>query len=50
MADRFSEITSAEEFVRLGQSEDPAEYDRSARAALPLPVWWDLVRNHPDMS
>jgi hypothetical protein len=49
MADRFSEITSVEEFIRLRQSEDPAEYNRSAWATLPLAVSWDLVRNHPDM-
>jgi hypothetical protein len=49
MADRFPEITSAEEFIRLRQSKDPAECNHSAWAALPLPVWRDLVRNHPDM-
>ncbi|MFC9498282.1 hypothetical protein [Streptomyces sp. NPDC056982] len=49
MADLFSEITSVEEFIRLRDSEDPEEYNRSAWATLPLPVWWDLVRNHPDM-
>ncbi|WP_405971377.1 hypothetical protein OG496_30590 [Streptomyces sp. NBC_00988] len=49
MADRFPEITSVQEFIRLRESEDPAEYNRSAWAAMPLPVWWDLVRNHPDM-
>ncbi|WP_326709444.1 hypothetical protein OG758_08705 [Streptomyces sp. NBC_01474] len=49
MADRFSEITSVEEFIRLRESEDPEEYNRSAWATLPLHVWWDLVRNHPDM-
>ncbi|WP_406407474.1 HEAT repeat domain-containing protein [Streptomyces sp. NBC_01643] len=49
MADRFPEITSVEEFIRLRQSEDPAEFKRSAWATLPLPVWWDLVRNHPDI-
>ncbi|MFE9866872.1 hypothetical protein ACFYPZ_29725 [Streptomyces sp. NPDC005506] len=50
MADRFPEITSAEEFIRLRQSEDPAEFKRSGWATLPLPVWWDLVRNHPDIE
>ncbi|WP_055590818.1 hypothetical protein [Peterkaempfera griseoplana] len=49
MPDRFPEITSVEEFIRLRLSEDPAEYDRSAWAAMPLPVWWELVRNHPEM-
>lgn len=49
MADRFPEITSVEEFIRLRESEDPAEYDRSAWATMPLSIWWELVRNHPDM-
>jgi len=45
MPDRFPEITSVEEFMRL--REDPAERDRSAWAAMPLPVWDGLVREHP---
>lgn len=47
--DRFPEIASVEEFIRLRRSENPAEYDRSARAALPLTVWWQLIREHPEM-
>ncbi|MEV7449663.1 hypothetical protein ACFY2D_10760 [Streptomyces nigra] len=50
MADRFPEITSVEEFVRLRESTDPAEYERSAWAAMPLPVWWSLLRERPDMN
>ncbi|TKA08347.1 hypothetical protein [Actinacidiphila oryziradicis] len=49
MPDRFPEITSVEEFIRLRLSEDPAERDRSAWAAMPLPVWKELLREHPDM-
>jgi hypothetical protein len=49
MADRLPEITSVEEFIRLRESKDPAEYNRSAWVTMPLPVWCDLVRNHPDM-
>ncbi|GGQ63101.1 hypothetical protein ACIRPJ_11570 [Streptomyces asoensis] len=49
MVDRFPEISSVEEFIRLRASEDPTEYNRSAWAPLPLAVWWDLVRNHPNM-
>ncbi|MEU6678552.1 hypothetical protein [Streptomyces sp. NPDC046925] len=49
MTDRFPEITSVEEFIRLRESEDPAEYERSAWAAMPLSVWWELVRDHPGM-
>jgi len=50
MADRFPEITSVEEFIRLRESTDPAEYERSAWAAMPLPVWWSLLRDRPDMN
>ncbi|MEV0480744.1 MULTISPECIES: hypothetical protein [unclassified Streptomyces] len=49
MSDRFPEITSVEEFIRLRLSEDPAERDRSAWAAMPMPAWDELVREHPDM-
>ncbi len=49
MAASYPEITSVGEYIRLRESEDPAEYSRSAWAAMPLPVWWDLARNHPDM-
>ncbi|MFD4737576.1 hypothetical protein ACFWNQ_09380 [Streptomyces virginiae] len=49
MVDRFPEIASVEEFIRLRRSEDPVECDRSAWAAMPLTVWWQLVREHPEM-
>ncbi|WP_030711369.1 HEAT repeat domain-containing protein [Streptomyces sp. NRRL F-2580] len=49
MAARYPEITSVEEFVRLRLSEDPAECERSAWASMPLSVWWQLVREHPEM-
>ncbi|MFF3678706.1 hypothetical protein ACFYYS_32650 [Streptomyces sp. NPDC002120] len=49
MSARHSEIASVEEFVRLRLSEDPAEYERSAWAGMPLGVWWQLVREHPQM-
>ena len=49
MPDRFSEITSAEEFRRLRLSEDPLENDRSAWATMPLTVWRQLVHEYPDM-
>ncbi|MFF3617511.1 hypothetical protein [Streptomyces sp. NPDC002580] len=49
MPDRFPEITSVEEFIRLRLSEDPADRDRSAWAAMPRLVWDELVREHPDM-
>ncbi|MFE5491031.1 hypothetical protein ACFQ7Z_13915 [Streptomyces virginiae] len=47
--DRFLEIASVEEFIRLRRSENQAECDRSARAAMPLSVWWQLIREHPEM-
>ncbi|NEA60809.1 hypothetical protein G3I60_43295 [Streptomyces sp. SID13666] len=49
MPDHLPEITSVEEFMRLRLSEDPAEYGRSAWAAMALPLWGELVREHPDM-
>lgn len=49
MPDRYPEITSVEEFIRLRLSEDRAECDRSAWAPMPLPVWRELVREHPEM-
>jgi hypothetical protein len=49
MPDRFPDITSIEEFIRLRLSEDPAENERSAWAAMPLPLWDELVHGHPDM-
>ncbi|MFF2205609.1 hypothetical protein [Streptomyces sp. NPDC058145] len=41
MADHFLEVTSVDEFIRLWESEDPAQFNRPAWAAMPLPVWWD---------
>ena len=46
---RYPEITSAEEFIGLGTSTDHADYDRSAWASMPLAVWSELLREHPDM-
>jgi hypothetical protein len=43
-------ITSANEFIRLRTSELKEEYDRAASDEAPLDVWWELVRNHPDMK
>lgn len=43
------DIGSAEEFIRLSHSKDSQDVDRSSWAAMPLEVWWDLVRNHPEM-
>lgn len=43
-------IHSAAEFIRLRTSQIKEEYDRAAHEPAPLDVWWDLVRNHPDMK
>jgi hypothetical protein len=45
----YPDITSATEFIRLRTSTNHADYDRSAWAAMPLGVWWELLRDHPDM-
>ena len=42
-------ITTAEEFIRLRMSEDKDEYDRAAMEDAPIGVWWELVREHPEM-
>jgi hypothetical protein len=43
-------IESAEEFVRLRTSDVKDEYDRAAHDDAPPEVWWELVRDHPDMK
>ncbi|MGW5771102.1 hypothetical protein ACWEVY_18405 [Streptomyces longwoodensis] len=42
-------IESAEEFVRLRESGDSADYQRIKREEASPDVWWTLVRDHPDM-
>jgi hypothetical protein len=43
-------IQSAAEFIQLRTSSAKADYDRAAQDEAPLEVWWDLVKNHPDMK
>ncbi len=43
-------IASAEEFIRLRTSEVKGDYDRAANEDAPIDVWWELVRNHPEMK
>lgn len=43
-------IESAAEFIRLRTSSAKDDYERAAHDEAPLPVWWDLVKNHPDMK
>jgi hypothetical protein len=43
------EIESAEEFVRLGTSEDPVEYSRAAQDEATESTWRDVIERFPDM-
>ncbi|MDG2390721.1 MAG: hypothetical protein P8M30_15540 [Planctomycetaceae bacterium] len=42
-------INSADEFVRLRQSEDPDEYHRAAWEEADVDVWREVMRAYPDM-
>ena len=42
-------ILSAEEFVRLRESEDPSEYIRSGVDTAELSVWLDIIYKYPEM-
>lgn len=42
-------IRSAEEFVRLRTSQDPEEYGRAASEDADESVWFEIVRDYPDM-
>jgi len=42
-------IESAQEFVRLRTSEDPAEYQRAAHDEASEDTWRDVVDLYPDM-
>lgn len=42
-------ILSAEEFVRLRESEDPSEYTRSGVDTAELSVWLDIICKYPEM-
>lgn len=42
-------IDSAEEFVRLRSSDDPAEYRRAAHEEASVQTWLDVVDRFPDM-
>ncbi len=43
-------IETAEEFVRLRNSEIQAEYHRAAHEEAPLEVWQDVLLRFPDMA
>jgi hypothetical protein len=42
-------ITSAEEFVRLRESERPEDYHRAAYEEAPLEVWLNIIDWYPSM-
>lgn len=42
-------ITTAEEFVRLRESDIPDEYQRAAHEAAPVEVWHDVIGRYPHM-
>lgn len=44
-----SVIESAEEFVRLRTSGDPAEYHRAAHEEATEDIWRDVIEQFPDM-
>lgn len=43
-------IQSAEEFVRLRNSQNIEEYERAANEEAPLSVWEDVLRKHAEMK
>jgi hypothetical protein len=42
-------IDSADEFVQLRTSEDPAEYDRAATEEAAEQTWLDVIERFPEM-
>ena len=42
-------IDSADEFVRLRRSDDPAEYGRAARDEASTETWLEVIDRYPDM-
>lgn len=43
-------IESAQEFVRLRTSEDASEQSRATHDCAPEQVWFDVLRQYPDMA
>lgn len=43
-------ISTAEEFKRLRESDDPAEYARAATEEAPIEVWNDVLIRYPEMA
>lgn len=42
-------IETADEFVRLRVSEDPAEYSRASSEPASIKVWLDVIARYPNM-
>lgn len=42
-------INTAEEFVKLRESENPKEYNRAAREPAPIQIWLDVIHDYPNM-
>ena len=42
-------ISSAAEFCRLRESENPEEYHRAAHEEAPIEIWIEVVKRRPDM-
>lgn len=42
-------ISTAEEFCRLRESENPEEYRRAAHEDAPIEIWREIIATRPDM-
>lgn len=42
-------LMTADDFVRLRNSTKPTEYERAANEEAADNVWFDVIRQHPDM-
>ena len=43
-------INTTSEFIKLRNSDIPAEYNRTGIEEAPIDVWMELIENHPDMK
>jgi hypothetical protein len=41
-------IESAEKFIQLRDSDNPEDYNRSARDSASMDTWLELINNYPD--
>ena len=47
---QLPDITTADEFIRLRTSDNRLDNERSEWAAMPSPVWQELLSEHPEMK